>query len=443
MASNKGTSRQFAGTSESVTPSSYTLDYIKVTTNDGKILDIKNLVNKFEIQESINSPYLVCVLTIIDATNFLSEQTISGNEEVEFLIKRSPIKESKQNKQKFKFTMRIAEVSNYVRQVPNKQFYKIRLVSKHLFNNNTKILQRPFENTIGKLIQDICVKDLEVEKYDISNSSKQVVKGIYPTLKPIQAANWLLKNAFEDGTPYYFYETINGGVYVQSLKDMIDLNDIYETYEFRGQFEFELGTPESYDEVRKRIRKIAGPLGLSKFGNMSKGVYGGVLHSLDISNKKFEKFEFNYKKDIKKVGNLNGFFNYPENTFKINDRLLHDIKEARNYYISYNENAFDGLKNYHEPTKPTVLKSDSYYNNLNDQKLEIILPGDFELCAGKVIKLKIQKATESEHIENSRMIDPYLSGNYLVESITHSFDTEFLQNVIIKRNTLGSDINEK
>ena len=270
MASNKGTSRQFAGTSESVTPSSYTLDYIKVTTNDGKILDIKNLVNKFEIQESINSPYLVCVLTIIDATNFLSEQTISGNEEVEFLIKRSPIKESKQNKQKFKFTMRIAEVSNYVRQVPNKQFYKIRLVSKHLFNNNTKILQRPFENTIGKLIQDICVKDLEVEKYDISNSSKQVVKGIYPTLKPLQAANWLLKNAFEDGTPYYFYETINGGVYVQSLKDMIDLNDIYETYEFRGQFEFELGTPESYDEVRKRIRKIAGPLGLSKFGNMSK-----------------------------------------------------------------------------------------------------------------------------------------------------------------------------
>ena len=138
MASNKGTSRQFAGTSESVTPSSYTLDYIKVITNDGKILDIKNLVNKFEIQESINSPYLVCVLTIIDATNFLSEQTISGNEEVEFLIKRSPIKESKQNKQKFKFTMRIAEVSNYVRQVPNKQFYKIRLVSKHLFNNNTK-----------------------------------------------------------------------------------------------------------------------------------------------------------------------------------------------------------------------------------------------------------------------------------------------------------------
>ena len=64
MASNKGTSRQFAGTSESVTPSSYTLDYIKVTTNDGKILDIKNLVNKFEIQESINSPYLVCVLTL-------------------------------------------------------------------------------------------------------------------------------------------------------------------------------------------------------------------------------------------------------------------------------------------------------------------------------------------------------------------------------------------
>ena len=41
------------------------------------------------------------------------------------------------------------------------------------------------------------------------------------------------------------------------------------------------------------------------------------------------------------------------------------------------------------------------------------------------------------------MIDPYLSGNYLVESITHSFDTEFLQNVIIKRNTLGSNINEE
>ena len=89
----KPTSKQLAG--GSLTPSSYTVKSATITLNDGKDINISNLLNKFEIYESLNTPFLEVVMTIVDATNFLEEVKMSGNERIVLHVSRDPNSDKK------------------------------------------------------------------------------------------------------------------------------------------------------------------------------------------------------------------------------------------------------------------------------------------------------------------------------------------------------------
>ena len=78
------------------------------------------------------------------------------------LVKRSPKKESTQDKAKWELKLKVAEIFGYVKDLGTKQLYSLRCVSHQLYNNEGKVLQRPFQNTIGKLIKDIVDKNIEI-----------------------------------------------------------------------------------------------------------------------------------------------------------------------------------------------------------------------------------------------------------------------------------------
>jgi len=203
--SSKGTSRQFGSSGDSIVPGSYTLDYVFLYTNKGIELNIENLVNNFYINESLDTPFLEMDIQIVDGANLLEEHRLNGNEKIKMLIKQSPLSDDL-NPIKWELNLRVSEVYGYVRNLPSKQFYNLKCTSEHMYLNSAKVLRRSFEGTIGNLIKKIC-NDINIKPKFINESSKNVIKGIYPTIKPIQAANWLMRNAFEDGTPFYFYET--------------------------------------------------------------------------------------------------------------------------------------------------------------------------------------------------------------------------------------------
>ena len=437
----KGTSRLLSQSGESLTPSSYTLHHVKIKpnkpVNGNDVFDITNMVRSFEVEENIYNPFLQVVIKLNDATNLRELLKLTGNEEIEMLVKRSPKKESTQDKAKWELKLKVAEIFGYVKDLGTKQLYSLRCVSHQLYNNESKVLQRPFQNTIGKLIKDIVDKDLKVEKSDIDTTSKGIVKGIYPTLKPLSAANWLLRNASDDGTHFFFYESILDGLKLKSYKTLLQ-EDEYDFYDFKPNFKFELGTPESYDEVRRRIRTVLGVDGQSKLGQLSNGTYGSTLYTLNIADKKYEKFLYNYdKKELQKVEKFKPF----SDEDKILDQKYADLKNARHYYISLNTNSYEGFDNYHQPAQPTLLKQMAQASALSEQSFEIIIPGDFELCVGKKIKLNIIKSGDTESLDESTMIDKLISGKYLITRIRNNFSTEFTQTVLVQRDSFGVDIN--
>ena len=430
--SNKGTSRALPGSSDSLTPSSYSIRAIEITTNAGLTIDISNLVNKFEIQESIDSPFLNVVLVIVDATNFLEEHKLSGNEKIFIHVSRSP-NSNLQDPQAFKLTLKIAEIFGYVRLEPTKQFYRFRCVSQHVYNDQTKILSTGFRGTIGDLVHRI-TRDLEIKNKSIETSSKSIIKGVYPSIKPLEAIRWLMRSAYDNGTPYYFYETAKEQeVQFKSYNTLIGL-DPYDFYEFRPGFKNSIGTKEYYDEVRRRIISIDGDLNMGQLYPIAKGAYSSTLHTLDIATKTFKKQTYSYKG--KKI-NANKPF--PED--KIFNKTYDTLDESTNYYISLNSKAFNDVDNYHAPTDISLNRYESHLRTIDFQSLNIFLSGDFELSVGQLIELKFIKATDPQHLDTDNLRDKYLSGQYMITRITHVFDEEFKQRVTIKRDSLGVDLN--
>lgn len=433
MSSARASSRVVGNSS--ISPTSYVISSAILYTNGGLELNILNVVNKFNIIESIDSPFLEMDIQIVDATNLLEEHQINGNEKISIVIQRNPINGSEQNKVKFKLNLRIAEVFAFVKNLPTKQFYRFRCVSEHLYINASKTLVRPFEGTIGSLIEKICKKDLKIENLNINTSSKNNIKGIYPRIRPIQAANWLLQNAFEDNTHFYFWESILDGVQLDSYKNLVS-KDVYKKFVFRPGFKYDIGTAESYNEQAERIRTVLGPLGMGKMSQISRGAYASTLHSVDIAEKKYEKSVYNYNK-VHKLNKHQPWFKDD----KVDNQTYDQLKNSKNYFVSLNSKAFD-LDNYHSPTKPTLLKNESHLSSLMFQNFKIIIPGDFELKVGQKIDMEVIKSSTHEHLgKPASMIDNYTSGTYMVKKINHTFDDEFISEVEIMRDSVGVDIN--
>ena len=176
-------SRAVEGADGIVSPDSYLVEHVKFHSNSGNVVDIKSFVQKIEIIEDLNHPFLEGVIFIQDAANFYEEQKITGNEKIELRIKRTPIGGTKETISNLDITVFIAEVFNFVRAGPGKQYYKFRIVSEQLYNNQAKVLQRSFQGSIGKLVKDICTKDLKVKKATFNLDTKDIIKGVYPTIR--------------------------------------------------------------------------------------------------------------------------------------------------------------------------------------------------------------------------------------------------------------------
>jgi hypothetical protein len=433
--SRRGTARRSLGSTGSTTPDAYHVEHIKINSWDlGEEKDITDSVKKIKVTEDLNQPYVEVHLVILDAIGLINELKMNGSEIVKLKIKRNPEKKSSQDNAKLELTLKAIEIFGYSRLTPTRQGYTIRCCSEHLYKNQTKLLQRPFENTIGKLVEDIVRKDLGVDQDRINvlnTSTKGIIKGIYPSLRPYYAIKWLLRNAYEDSTPFYFYETARGGIYFQSYKSLVQ-QEPYDTYDYRSFFEADKGTPEYYDEVRRRITRLSSPLNMSQFNNIGQGVYGSTLHTFDIAEKKKEKYFYSYGK----MKTLNENKPYPAND-QISDQAYEDLKQSKNYYISLNTKAFEGQNNYHEPLKPTILKGEAHYQSMNFNDMKVDIPGDFFLEAGFVMDLNVIRASSAAQLEESNMIDKFFSGKYLIQRIEHVFDGQYRQNITLRRDSLG------
>lgn len=434
--SNQGQTNVVNG-SGAIHPGSYIIEKALLhPSNKTEPVEIRDLIMELRIKESLSNAYIEAQAFLQDAGNFLSRMRLNGGERVELKIQRKKLEGSEQpeENQKLELDLSVIELLNYSRTHPTRQFFSLTMASPWLVINNSKVLKRSFKGTISSVIEKIIKNDLGVERIEnLNTSSKGPVQGVFPYFHPIQAATWLLNNAYEDSTPFFLYETAHKGMYLDSLTKMYD-KETFNTYELKSYFDNGPGKPGHYDELSKRILKFSSPLNYSQFANIGAGVYASKGNYLDIYNKKYETKEYRYKDNLK----LNKFQPFSNNE-TVKDKKLNELTDSRDYYINLNEGSFD-TPNIHSPLDKTILKGEAQYLALNTNTMHIVINGDFGLEVGNIIELEVSKASSAETLDEANMFDKYLGGKYLVKEIETTFAEFFKQRVTIVRDSVGIDI---
>ena len=415
---------KLANGSEALLPSSYNLAEVLFIDRDGNERDITDTCAQISIRESLYAGSLQADINILDAANMLEKLKVVSGEVLHLSITR---RLTDGQSDEYRHTFRIAEVSHYAKPKPGTQTYVLKCISEHAYISQMKTISKPFANVPGQLIKNICTDELAIDPKElvINTETKQTIVGVYPRMRPMYLINWLTRRAYDNSSPFFFYETLGQGIQFDSYENMIE-KEPHSEYKHFPYIETSPGSEEHLEALRTKIIKFSSEMNMSKYMDVAAGAYGSTLHTIDIAQKKYNKTTYEYGDELKL--NKNGVL---PSDLKFDDRAIQEHRDSTNFYVSLNTSAASGGSNYHAPVEGEILKANAYIENMNGTELTIQIYGDFKLCVGMTLTCIIPVNSESADRGN----DTYLSGKYLVTSINHKFEDEYIMEILCKKDS--------
>ena len=433
---------QNKNTSEGAIPSAYRIVDVGITNAYGKEFDIKNLVTKITITESIYMFSLLAEIEVRDTVNLFEEIRISGQEKIVVTIQKRDKKSNENVKVKLPFY--VSEIPTYGKVNDHVQGYVLKCVSEHAMVNNLVSISRTLTGSIVKAIQSIVLNDL---RYDgivqTDSSSKGNVKLIVPNMKPFTAIDWLLRHSFgENGAPIFAYQALDG-FKIQSYETLAAAGSI-GTYKYNFIQNFTPTTKDGYDQMKYRILSMSSDMNASRYLHSARGAFASTTRIIDYSTKRYYDVKFDYQhkfKNMPKVDSKNGK-SVLSNQFKIKDETLNHHHDSLYIYLSENSKAHTNYATYHTPALQSIGTRQSVLENLDMFKQTITVYGDMDLNAGKKLTLTAPKAIDpqvykkvkkSDAKKQNALDDMMVSGDYLIATVRHVFDTEYTCEILLKR----------
>ncbi len=408
------------------TPTTYHVGSINLTAADGKTYEISNIVAYFEIYESIALPTIEVTLGIGDSINFMETAKLQGSEKITIDVHRK----QSNGRKKFKLELYVVEIYNYVRPKPGMQTFSLRAVGEHVYVDSLTKLNRSFQGSPTDVIKKIASSDLGISNFENTAGSSNIIKGIFPNIRPLDAVDWLKEQAFDESTPFFFYHTaVDDKVHLKSYKELVG-EPVYDTYVYRPftDEDISLETKEGYEHERTKIRSLSSNYGQGKLTPAMGGAYAANLHTLDISDKSYIKTTYQYDNSMYKLNKNKSF----SDSISFADRKLTEHKDAKIYFISGNKKSFNTTGNYYSTSNVDLAKAISYSNHLSHQEHTITIAGDFDLKAGDKIKVEVRKTKEEA---DGSGIDKLQSGIYMITAITHTFKDGYFQDLLIQKDS--------
>lgn len=427
-------------------PTSYKLDSIVLTNHSGASTDIQALVTDFSIVESIYNPSLLLTVNIKDQVNFLEEYQLSGQETVR--VKLTKRRFDAPDATEINRTFQISEYPLYGKFPNHLQVYTLKGISEFAYLSRFKKISRAFRGDVRDFIMEVLTNADDLgytQEVYISDRDALNASFIVPNLNPLDAIYWVLRRSFDQtGSPWYCYETLDGGIRIEPQSEMVR-QSIHRTYKEGTYFRHEPYTPEDYEEREERILSLSSDLKMSKYIAGANGAYASTSEYIDIATKTIRKSKFDYGKEYFSMKWLNEDANNLSPDFGFQEKPLSSFNQAQINYIPLNSTAYVGSTNYHAGTQDgRINRAQSYTDNLDNISHEIKIAGDFGINAGKVVELQLNKSVDpavtlknSKASENASNRDEALSGRHLVSSVSHNFGEEYFCELKVKKDSVS------
>lgn len=404
---------------------SYEIIIAELFTNqdDQNSIDIRGIIEKIIINESVYTAGIGVEIRIQDGISLLDSVKLLGNEKILLEVIQRGRDESKNKK--FNIELFISSITNFARAKPGLDAYSFICVSKHVYSNQFNIIDTEFKLDIGGNIKAICNKQLNIdEKLLDIDTGFGTVKGVYPSLKPIEAIQFQMKGSADY---LYFYEDLKGIKHLHSHTNLIKRDPIGE-YTTAPFYEHAVGTEKNYLEQQKKVLKFSSNLDVSKLAASSNGVYSSEIFDLDIYNK--ETLTTPLRGFQKVLLNKHGTKSDNDVIFKLSDQ-----PQSRRYNTNTNSGAFEKENTIHGNNSSIPLK-ESYKHDLNTHKARIITYGNIDVSVGNTLILIVPPTGNHD---KAVITDGYFSGKYIITDIIHRFEKDYTTEMTIKKDSFAVD----
>ena len=407
----------------------YNLDGALIVGSSGRRINIIDQVGELNIFQSLDSPFMSGNIMLTDNSGIAELLPLLGQERLLFSL-TTPGHEGTINFNTYHAI--IYNVEKRFQQTEREQIILFNWTTlEHYKNLRTKI-SKSFNGNISEIVAEILSSDnfLGTKKPLHIEKTKNIRKYVIPNLNPFQTINLLKEEAIgaSENAPHYLFFENPEGIHFRSLDSLIgqqgELNVPHKIiYKAQPQNE-----PKNIEDSLGTILSWDIDDNSNNFLNVKLGMLSSTLYYHDIFNKNIQKFEYDYNDTFNKRNNTNQE-NKGVGTLipqsKIDDKV---ISEYANSKIFVHPTASDNLH-----TEGTDNNAEEWLQESISRKLQrdyftlkIETYGNTDIMCGDMIHVQIpsNKPLPNNVTSSSEVMDPLLSGRYMVTSIRHQVTPE-------------------
>ena len=445
----------------------YELRKMSLENAAGDVYDIRDICVDFAYYESIDSPFIRCDFTILDATDF--NKTLMGGETI--LI---DVFTASSGKTPLKVELRVHKIGSIIKSERG-QMYIIHTVSPEMYNNEMSNVFKAFgpgksTKDVDNIPRHICKKYLDskskkTKEENFEHHSK--ITFISPNWRPVDVINYMCDKvtrvegkgsgkgkAKQSG--FLFFENRYGfqfksidllcmGGGVPNETDLFEYSYVQQGADppANGAYVIESIT---YPDKANHLRNMRmGTFKTSTIGVSLADITRSYTTQTGKSGKNspegtnYSAREITYKQIFSKANTIHKRlpFEIPEDLDKatstrIKFRILPTIKNQPPLGVTDdNETKMNDPNNGTSSTVDTIAAAEyaaGRYSLLQAVQLTIVVPGNTALTAGQLVKVRIPSSKEKG---KNVKVDLKYSGKYLIQGLTHTFKREGLTTTLV------------
>jgi hypothetical protein len=444
---------------------------VTLTSVDGRNYDITSLVGMFSYYEDIYTPFISANMIVIDSgQNLIGNLPIQGGEKILFELDNVQGEPVEYNLSVWKIFNRKFE--------KKMQYYNLALLSEEALNNEAARVVEKYKANPEQIVRDILVNSLKTKKSLQAETSKfkmsvfpngrkahAVIQSLMARTVP-KSTKFSVGNGGANKPPssgseiggsskeasgtagYLFFENKDGFVFKSMDLLCSDGTDSFggsgpvAEYYSRPAAGFPSETAFYTIEEYKFSDEI------DIIEKLNNGIFSTHMCYFDISAQKYEEYTYDMANTFKNMSHLGSQEDLASYQKKLSEKPSRIMTILLDHELWYNE---EGIANPEEDGDAQFPDYAKYYTAqaigrrylMENQKLEITIPGNSDLKVGDKIKVMIPNMA-AEAIREKQPYDEENSGTYLIAQLSHNYqlikesgEPEFTTKLALIRDTYG------
>ena len=389
-------------------------DGLSLVTKIG-IIDLTGMFEELNIFDSIFNPCMTGTILIRDAKGLSNKLSFDGSEIL--LIEMGKT----ENQAIIKKSFRVYKQSSRTTVNISTELYVLHFVSDEFILSQQKKISKSYRDTYDNIVRDILKNYLSVNSKGIGliETTKGVRTVVLPSKTPFECLDWCSKKAVNDdlSPTFLFFENKVGYNFI-TISNMLGQKAIHDiNYQPKN---LALQDSEKNEMMGARYLEVVSQFDLNK--NIKHGVYAGTFIGFDITTRNVVKKIV----DFDSVYSTGNHANKTPNIGVITNKAgIKNTEMFNSRRVLFSSGIFNSASNYIKENDPTSIDSDddtynyviqreSAIRNLMNQRLKVVMPGNFDLISGTNVNVTVPTISEqsSEKIQDN--LDNTKSGKYLI-----------------------------